>query len=278
MPRPEAHTSAAMWGSWALAVSLLTACGIDVPPSTVNDAIMLADLTYLLRTPDGQGWQPEDETTVIANTIRSSDQLAGTFEQATQNCYFYQGVDRWTSRKGVSPLTLSSSQQQITATFVRDRYQVNDLRRSSAFAARDQLVVSHHHSGLRVEVDAPPTSNPREVLGTAKGPSTEFRAPDGQFSELLVFFIAEQWGNGQSGGLCRFHHDDMRKQGRYRTLPLLSDPMQLLSSERGLTPAVFMVAYYNVVSAAGFFDDTIPIQAGRMFAVDAVQLRQVPRN
>jgi hypothetical protein len=229
------------------------------------DGLLLADLTTLTRAPGG-GWRA-GPTGATASVLYATAAVQAKLAPVGDRCLIYQGLDDWQSEQGLSPITLSSSQQTVSAAFAEGHYRPVGLSAQAAYIDGDRLTVS---SVALSEVPAPVGGDPAQVLGDPAGLATAFRAPEG-FAMMIARFEAA----GDAGGTCWTPTEAMGREGTTRTAPLLPGEMVAEIQTRGLQPTTVLVGYFNLVEAPAFFPGRprpIWARAGRVFRVDPAAL------
>ena len=219
------------------------------------------------------------QVSVAANLIVTTPDNLEHWEGVSEFCQVGMNIPNFNSVEGVSPIMMTTSAQQATATWTGSVYEITGLVAGPAFlSSNDSLTLSHQGTATLSEtIPAPPgLSDVNLHLGAPAGLATTFGGPDGTF-DYIYTLIALDDGNADFDGVsCLFPHDEGTLTGGFRSHPLLDEDAIAWIQENSIATGSFgFGAYVNSREVDGFFDDPetpFSITAGRMVQFDPADL------
>lgn len=273
---PVGNIDAPVGGPDAPAGSWVPYQGGDLPLGSVEGVIMLSNFTSVSRT--GGAWALSATTSVAANVIHADQTVLASFSRSPDSdCLIYQGVTAWNSHMGLTPFTIMSSAQNVTATWNTTRYQLTGLVGGPGFASvADDLVVNSGATTVSVlGPQAPPFTDANLHLGAPAGLATEFSMPDtADFDIMFTFVFGTGPGAGEYGAMCEIAKADMALAAGTRSAPLVDAAAIARMNELGVVANGVNVAIYRVTATPDIFPGNNPInvQAGQMMTIAASAL------
>ena len=249
----------------------------DLPRASIEGVVMLSNFTQVTRA--GATWSL-GATSVAANVIHADDAVLSRFSRSdASDCVVYEGVTNWTSRMGLTPITVASSESQsYTATWNGTSYAVSGLVGGAAFGVDENVDVTAPAFSQHLEgPQAPPFADANDHLGAAAGLATVFSMPDAASFDLMFTFVAgtgTSAGGGEYGAMCERTKADLALADGDRSAPLVDAAAIARLTDLGITPTTVNVAVYRTADVSGAFVEHEPInlQVGQMLTIPAATL------
>jgi hypothetical protein len=196
-------------------------------------------------------------------------------EYISDACGMMEDPD-YPSQVGLSPITLKTSTQDLTATYDADRYRIDGLIPESAYDTDDESLEIGYDGDepFTVSVPAPPAiTDPNVALGMRNGLATEVRANDGEF-DVVVVSVSASDGTSQFEIECTYDAASMSMDNGVRSTPLLDADARAELESRNIVAVTVIVSIDNQVMSDQFFPGApaIAVRAGRAMSIDAASL------
>lgn len=258
----------------ATVAALLAGCGNGGGTINLGGIIVLKDVSRVVY--DADSWNPPPNGPGSAAIVRQPP--AGPVETGTaisKSCVL-RDKPQYTSEMGVSPLKLRTSKQDVTATFVDDRYVIDGFVPDSAYDTDDEsLEVSYEGAEPFTEMVpvTPALGDPNNYLGARDGLGTEIMMDDGRF-QLAEVSVSGGTTMDNFEVLCTYYADSMELRNGKRIAPMVEADARDEMMARGLIATTVIVSFDNEVLSDKVFPgfDPTSLRAGRAMSINAADL------
>jgi hypothetical protein len=237
---------------------------------------LVAWFDFYVVTFGGGGWTASPSS-VAANVIVTTDGNRQHYKNTSPFCQIALDLPSFDSVEGASPILLSTSTQEATATYVPPQYQITGLIAGPGYApGGDSLLVDWTLMGAgELTLGLPPRlGDPNEHIGSPAGLQTPFYAPDAGHDHLFTLLELDNGAPGYDALQCLLPKEEGTLDGTNRRYTIIDTESLEFLEDEGIDIGSFaFVSFVNVEEIEGPFGERrIRVIAGPMIQLDPLVL------